>query len=382
MDREVVAVKGFFRVRTLAEASAQAQDNFLLLRLLAASLVIYGHGAPISGDSSRMDLFLWLGWGSYSGALAVNAFFVISGFMIAGSYLRRQHLPSFLWARLLRIYPAYLFCLVGSAYVLGSIFTSLPLADYLRDRQVLHYVTKNIELSKYLAYYLPGVFTDQQLHGAINGSIWTLPAEVRMYLWVGIAGVTGILGRKYLANVLIVALIIWGIVRPGSIPLVPLADFVQPAGYFALGAFCFVNRSWVYVGWPVAAVTALLAWLAHGSVLYPFALALALMSFVFAFAYNTRWYGYNRFGDYSYGLYLWGFPMQQVAAHWVPGASSLANAFIAWPLALTVAVLSWHVIEKPALRLKSLPRKVYAWLTAMIGHYGRRPVLKTRESEA
>jgi len=370
-----------FRVRTLAEASAQSQDNFLLLRLLAASLVIYGHGPAISGDASHPDLFARLGWGTYSGALAVNAFFVISGFMISGSYLRRQHLPSFLWARFLRIYPAYAFCLLASAYLLGAFFTQLPLAAYLHDHRVMHYVTKNLELGRYLAYYLPGVFTGHQVGGAVNGSIWTLPAEVRMYLWVALVGVTGILARRYLANVLIVGLLAWGILRPASIPLVPLADFVPLAGYFALGAFCFVNRQWVYVGWPVAAATALLAWIAHGSVLYPFAMALALTSFLFAFAYNTRWYGYNRSGDYSYGLYLWGFPVQQVVAHQLPDASSLMNSIIAWPLALLIAVFSWHAVEKPALSLKSLPRKLYGWLSQLTGRDSRKAALEAREDE-
>ncbi len=360
------------RVRTLAEASAQEQDNFLLLRLIAASLVIYGHGNAISTNPGLPDLFLWLGWGSYSGAIAVSAFFVISGFMITGSYARRRHFGGFLWARFLRIYPAYAFCLLVSAYVVGAMFTSLPLADYLRDHQVTRYVSKNLELGKYLAYHLPGVFTGNQVGGAVNGSIWTLPAEVRMYLWVAVIGVTGVLGRKYLATLLIVALVAWGTVRPASIPLVPLADFVPLAGCFALGAFCFVNRGWLYIGWPVAVGTGVLAWLAHGSVVYPFAMALALASFLFAFAYNTRWHGFNRFGDYSYGLYLWGFPIQQIVALQAPGTSGLVNAAIAWPLAMAMAVFSWHVVEKPALRLKALPGKIHRWLTSARSRAGRK----------
>lgn len=356
-----------FRVRTLAEASAQGHDNFLLLRLMAASLVIYGHGNALSAHATLPDLFLWLGWGSYSGEIAVSAFFVTSGFMITGSYVRRRHVPSFLWARFLRIYPAYAFCLLVSAYLLGAVFTTLPLVDYFHDHQVMRYVTKNLELGKYLAFHLPGVFTGNQVGGAVNGSIWTLPAEVRMYVWVAMAGVTGVLGRRYLATVLIVVLVAWGILRPASIPLVPLAEFVPLAGYFALGAFCFVHRDGVVVGWPVAMATGALAWLAHGSAVYPFAMALALASVVFAFAYDTRWYGYNRVGDYSYGIYLWGFPIQQIVAQQLPGASGLINALIAWPLALAVAIFSWHVVEKPALRLKSLPGRCYTWLTSVRG---------------
>ncbi|MFC5742299.1 acyltransferase family protein [Dyella tabacisoli] len=369
-----------FRVRTLADALNQDQDNFLLLRLLAASMVIYGHSAAISGNTALPDLFTWLGWGVYSGTLAVNAFFVISGLMITGSYLRRGHLPSFLWARFLRIYPAYAFCLLGSAFLLGAIFTELPLRDYLRATEVMHYVMKNLELGKNLAFNLPGVFTGNQVHGAVNGSIWTLPAEVRMYLWVAIVGVSGILARKYLFNILIVALCVWGLLRPSTIPLIPLPDFVQLAAYFALGAFCFINRQWVYIGWPVVFAASALAWLLRDSGLYPFAMAVALASFVFAFAYNIPWYGYNRFGDYSYGLYLWGFPVQQAIAHHIPGISSLANALIAWPLALLLAAFSWYAIEKPMLSLKSLPRKVYSRLKSTM-HRHRKGVGSTAEDQ-
>ena len=95
---------------------------------------------------------------------------------------------------------------------------------------------------------------------------------------------------------------------------------------------------------------------------YLFALAEAM--FVFWFAYRTRWYGYNRLGDYSYGLYLWGFPMQQVVAHHVPAAMPLANAALALPLAAALAVVSWHSIEKPALSLKSMPRRLLERLAA------------------
>ena len=73
------------RIATVADGLAGGRDNFLLLRLLAASLVIYGHAPAITGGRGWPDVFVRLGWGSYSGDLAVDVFFVVSGFMIAGS---------------------------------------------------------------------------------------------------------------------------------------------------------------------------------------------------------------------------------------------------------------------------------------------------------
>ncbi|WP_243041435.1 acyltransferase family protein [Dyella sedimenti] len=348
-----------FRTRTLADALDARQDNFLLLRFLAASLVIYGHGPSISGGLAWPDLFAWLGWGTYSGDIAVDVFFVTSGYMIAGSYLRRRHLPDFLWARVLRIYPAYLACLLACALALGPLFTSLPPKAYLADPGVFHYVNKNLELGKGLAWHLPGVFATNPLAGIVNGSIWTLPAEIRMYLWVAVLGALGILARPRWCNAVLALLFAWGLAAPGRLPLVPLDTFVRLAGYFAAGVFCFVNRSWLRFGWAWVAVGGALAWALRHTALYPFAFGLALTAFVFAFAYATPWRGFNRLGDYSYGLYLWGFPVQQAVAAHATGWALACNALLAWPLALLLAVVSWHAIEKPALMLKDVPRRLY-----------------------
>lgn len=100
---------------------------------------------------------------------------------------------------------------------------------------------------------------------------------------------------------------------------------------------------------------------------YSFAFALALTAFVFAFAYASPWLGCLRFGDYSYGVYLWGFPMQQVIAHLAPRLTPAGNILLAWPLAMLLAVLSWHLVERPALRLKSMPSVVLAKARLVFG---------------
>ena len=347
------------RQGTLAAALERGRDNFLLLRLLAASLVIYGHAPAFASASGWPDVVTWLGWDTYSGDLAVNVFFVISGFMITGSYLRRAHLLDFLWARVIRIYPAYLVCLLLTAFVLGAFFTTLPLHDYFRDHAVLHYVSKNAELGHGMIWTLPGVFATGKT-ASVNGSIWTLPAEIRMYLWVAMLGVVGILGRRWWCTLALMSLFIWGLRHPDRLPLVPLPSFVRLAAYFGLGVFCYVWRRWVPVGWFWVCGVAALTWLLRGSTFFPYVFGLALTMFIFAFAYATPWYGFNRLGDYSYGVYLWGFPVQQVVAWHRPLGGPLVNALIAWLAALVLACMSWHVVEKPALRLKNLPSRLHA----------------------
>lgn len=353
-----------WRPRTLADGLRQPQDNFLLLRALAAAAVIYGHAYAIVVQHGPAEFFTWLGWDTYSGALAVDVFFLISGFLVTGSFLRRRNVLEFAWARVLRVLPAYAFCLCGCAFALGALYTSLPLADYLKHPATRGYVLTNLRFDTLMAWHLPGVFSGNPRRDTINGSIWTLPAEARMYLWVALVGALGILSRRAYCNVLLAGLFLLGLVAPDYLLLVPFHGFVRLAGFFALGVFCCINRESVPVsGWLLLALAGL-AWVLRATPLYPLMFALVEAMFVFWFAYRTRWYGYNRLGDYSYGLYLWGFPMQQVVAHHVPAAMPLANAALALPLAAALAVVSWHSIEKPALSLKSMPRRLLERLAA------------------
>lgn len=364
-----------FRVRRLAEGLQDGSDNFLLLRLLAASLVIYGHGPAFTRTQGRPDILAWMGDG-YSGELAVDVFFLASGFMVSGSFLRRG-LLEFVWARVIRIYPAYLVCLACCAYLLGALYTELPLAAYFGDHGVARYVTQNLQLSHNLIWALPGVFKHNPLD-AVNGSIWTLPAEVRMYLWLALLGALGILACRRWSSAVLMLLFAWGLLQPAHIPLLPVDAYRRLGAYFILGVFCYINRELVPVGWFVVVALALFAWLVHATAIYPFAFGLALAAFVFAFAYATPWHGFNRFGDYSYGLYLWGFPVQQAIAYHLPRIGPLQNALLAWPIALLLAMASWHWVEKPCLNLKQLPR---ALLTRARLQWGNRLPLPVDERD-
>ncbi|OOG55539.1 acyltransferase [Rhodanobacter sp. C03] len=343
--------------KTLFDGLESRRDNFLLLRFVAASMVIYGHGAAIIG--TRDVLARW-GWGVYSGDIAVYIFFVVSGFMITGSYLRRRHLGDFIWARVLRIFPAFLFCMLISAFVLGAIYTEFSASAYFGNHEVVHYVMQNLKLQTNMVWDLPGVFIHNPVLTTVNGSIWTLPAEVRMYLWVGLAGVLGVLSRKWLCTLLLLALVACGIFQPAHLLWVPVPSFLRLAGYFAIGVFCYIHRYRIPVGWPYVAALVVAAYLLRPTAIYPYAFALALSAFVFAFAYCIPWHGFNRFGDYSYGIYLWGFPMQQVIAHHFPSLPPIGNALFAFMPALVLAAISWHLIEKPCLSLKSVPGRLLA----------------------
>ena len=357
MNRSGWSLSSVWRPYTLADGLAARADNFLLLRMLAAAAVIYGHGPAMVGHHGQQDLFVRMGWGVYSGTLAVDLFFLTSGFLVTGSFLRRHNVLEFLWARALRVLPGYLLCLLGCAFVLGAIYTILPLPDYLAHPGTRDYVLTNAQLGIDLVWRLPGVFTDNPRRDTINGSIWTLPAEVRMYLWVALVGLLGILSRRALCNGLLFGLFVLGLIAPEHLPLIPHSAFVRLAGFFALGVFCYLNRDRIPANGFVLVAFAILAWLLRSTPVFPYALGLAEAAFVFWFAYRTPWYGYNRAGDYSYGLYLWGYPAQQVMAHHFPQTTPLLNSALSLPLAAAIAIVSWHLVERPAIGWKALPRR-------------------------
>jgi len=344
-----------FPIKTLDDGLKCHNDNFLLLRFLAACMVIYRHGGAITGGSGFWDIIPWLGWGTDSGKIAVHIFFIVSGFMVTGSYMRRNNLSEFLWARLLRIFPAYIFCLVLSSLVLGAIYTTESMHEYYMNHGVYHYIFHNMSMQTNMVWKLPGVFIDNPKRATINGSIWTLPAESRMYLWVALVGLSGLLSRRWLATTFIVAMLIIGVVRPHSALLMTPDIYLELGGMFALGAICYIHRDRITVGWLWVLILAISSYSLRSTEIYPYIFAATLAQFCFSFAYSIPWYWFNRFGDYSYGIYLWGFPMQQVIAHEFPNLTPIENSLTALPLALTLAVISWHLIEKQALRMKILP---------------------------
>ena len=336
---------------TIAAYMSRRRDNFLLLRILAALAVIYGHSFALAKADGSNDIFVRNGWPMYSGDIAVSMFFVISGFMVSGSYLARADLFEFAKARLLRIVPAFALVLVLCAYVIGPIMSSQPLSEYFRDPAVAAYVTKNLHFSSDMAWQLPGVFQGR-VRDAVNGSIWTLPAEMRMYVMVAAFGVLGLLSLRWLGTAVLVALLWLGVTRPEFIPL--HQDWFRLAGFFALGILVQLHKDRLHARHSVMVILVLLIYLSMRTRSAPFLFAVCLAYFCFWFAYRVPvWRGLERWGDPSYGIYLWGWPVQQVLATKMPEMNPWHNFMLAALIATCLGYLSWWCLERPVLKLKA-----------------------------
>lgn len=330
----------------LQDAWSSGRNHFNLIRLVAAWLVIYSHAWPITGTQGA-DLVGRLALTKSGGELAVDTFFFISGFLVAAS-LERHSVTGFLAARALRIYPALLVAVLLTTFVLAPLVSTDP--QYLRSPLTWSYLWRNASLWR-AEFWLPGVF-EHLPRTAVNGSLWTLPVEGRLYLLLLLAGLVGALkpGRYLVA---------WALAIAGAAVFAwwraPLPEYLRElvwvTAFFITGTLAWVFRRHIRLSpWPLVALLAL-AVFARGSQLFVGVYFLSVAYGVLVLAFLVPLPALRRH-DLSYGLYLYGWPMQQLA--FLAGATSvLSNVLVATTLAIPCAAMSWWLVERPALRLKS-----------------------------
>jgi peptidoglycan/LPS O-acetylase OafA/YrhL len=354
--------RGFVKLlfgRSLAECLDSGRDNILQLRLLAALVVLFGHSYVLCGASAtRADPVNALLPRTYTHLLGVMMFFLISGFLITLSWERRPQLGRFIAARALRLWPALLVNVVLWAFVLGPTLSVLPLKTYFLKGDsfgsAYAYAYGNASLAD-MRWFLPGVFIDNPVKRYVNGSLWTIPVEASMYLCVAVAGISRVLSWPRVASLLILAAIGYWMVWPDYTGHMPVGGTTwlghMLMGFFGAGSVACLLRRRVYVSTFLmlcVSVACLLTrtW-SYGD---PF-LWLALGYFVLWFAYVPRIPAIPWNLDLSYGTYLWAFPVQQVLTMTGmrdPWLLSAAAVLVVLPIALA----SWLLVEKPALRFK------------------------------
>jgi peptidoglycan/LPS O-acetylase OafA/YrhL len=350
----------------LGQCDGRRDNNFTTIRLLLAWLVLFGHSFAVT--KSGLDPItsgLRLG---FVGAIAVDGFFAISGFLVAGSFVRHGSV-GFSVARILRIYPGLIVCTALAAFVLGPLVTTLPLGEYFSHPETSQYI-KGAALWPTVRFYLPGVFENQPYSRGINGSLWSLVVEVRCYVLMLALGFVGALDGKLRANVVMIALLLTGIFDFEAIPLVGHnPHWARPAAYFVIGALVWVNRRNIPLHPGIALIAIVAPFPAIGTVAFHFVFAPALVYLVFFAAYALPHVDLDRFGDISYGVYIYAWPVQQLMV-W-SGQGGYVNAALATPFVFALATLSWFLVERPALRMKNVIDRRLAFLTAQLR--SRRP---------
>jgi peptidoglycan/LPS O-acetylase OafA/YrhL len=343
----------------LSDLASGRNNNFNLLRMIAASAVLISHAYPISMGERAIEPLEYL-LGMTLGTLAVITFFAISGFFISQSFDHRRSLVGFCIARILRIYPGLMVVLILTLLVLGPIFTSITQSAYFSDHATLLYLPRNLTL-RWLQYDLPGVFRDNPYPAAINGSLWSLFYEVVCYgMVVVVVGMVGLTKRSWCFGVFL------GIYALGYLTSKPiishdhtsglLVNFHQLTLPFVLGMAVYQFRYFLPLSSLVSVSVGSAAVLTYHTSWFP-------ESFVFFWCYLIFYLGYlpgrllrfyNHIGDYSYGMYIYAFPCEQIVVALWKGISPLGLMIMSFPATLALAVLSWHLVEKRALARRSV----------------------------
>ena len=322
------------------------------LRLAAALLVLVSHAmltrAGVPPDEPVSQLLADAGVGG------VYVFFIISGFLLCRSLDRESDALRFAVNRVLRIYPGFIACVLVTALVLGPAGSRLPATAYFADVELLRHLRLTLDCLCSNAW-LPGVWNyegDEAMRRVVNGSLWSLSAEVLSYLLL--LALWLLLRRSVPATVLaLVGLTLATRLSGDAFDRFAALSFTLP--YFAGGAVAWlVVRAWgVRTGVALACVGAVVLVAVTGHT------AAALGTFG---AYAIVWLGTRdnplsrlskHTGDLSYGVYLYGWPVQQLVRVVLPADTPWVTVALSLPLTLLCAWLSHRFVEAPALRLKA-----------------------------
>ena len=329
-------------------------SGFDYIRLILSVLVLYGHSPMISGDHTA-NISEW--FDKIRVYIVLPMFFSLSGFLVAASLLRTKSLIVFLVLRGLRIIPALLVEISLSAIILGPLLTVSPLGEYFRQKDFYLYF---LNIFGYIHYFLPGVFLSNPVPKIVNGSLWTVPYEAECYLALAALSLLGFVKRAdfLLGAILTITtvLFIFNFVNGDPEPLRSTATGRQLVFFFLSGVLLYLYRDAVYFSPLLAIIAALLS-----SVLVTSHTFVYLAPF--PIAYLTGFIGLLKprklplifAGDYSYGIYLYAYPIQQAVYQLVPASRHwYVNFAISISVVGLFAVFSWHAIEKPILRLKRI----------------------------
>jgi peptidoglycan/LPS O-acetylase OafA/YrhL len=364
-------------IGSLLDESRGLGKGFDFLRVALAFGVVTWHTNPIAtGVDWKLvnhNRFFW----QFAYSILIM-FFALSGFLISGSALRLD-LKNFLINRSLRIVPALAVEIILSACVIGPIFTILTLHGYFSSLQTYHYLTNIVG---WINFELPGVFV-RSPNSVVNESLWTVPYEIGCYVIMACCIQYGLLRFPWTVCVLAVSLLgagmalyLSGFHEPPYIHVqngffrhsmdIAYKGFFGPGSKlyvaFTVGILFYLFRYKIPYSWPIfwACAIWLLAVAAIGTRNYPdppvvFLTVLPLVyMMVFIGMSNLPAMPLFRHGDYSYGIYLYGWPIMQVMRALFPkiGANPVLLWIISVPAIVLFAMFSWHAIEKPILRLR------------------------------
>jgi len=331
-------------------------NSFGALRLAMAVLVVISHSYFYTfGSTAAEPITAWTGHSL--GEHAVQVFFILSGILVAQSFERSRSLMDFAAARVLRIFPALIVCVLLTALVIGPVVSHFSIREYFASSVLPAYILKTLSLSTGSAH-LPGVFKGLPVSENVNMSLWTLKYEVLCYVGLACAGAAGLFRPRWrfcaATTVALFTAVIFA-AEPKDIDTYAFGDNLRYFSvYFGTGVLAYLVRDQLVIAGAALVPLAILFIVALGT-------RFAELSTALLFCYAAIWAASKSIGrlrmicnrvDMSFGVYIYAGPIQQGMIEYAPPLHPLIAAVLVGLVVVPLAFVSWVINERPALLLR------------------------------
>lgn len=332
-------------------------NNFDFLRLFFASAVIISHSFPLT---AREEIFAKWSSGQFDlGALSVHIFFAISGYLIFQSLQRSKNIADYIWKRILRLYPALIAVLLITMLILPLVYDG---KNIVKELSYWSYLFNGLSLYN-LQYHVAGVFENNPYPKSINGSLWTLSYEFTMYIsFLALFAVRKNKLSLYLLLFAFSAMYLASVFRPDLLSGILKHIQINSQNLYRLGSYFLAGALLTFVNLPRFNTTffrcTLFVVLLTSIFFYKFKFVAPVVLPILVISIGILQTKYIskiglKLGDISYGMYIYGFLVQQLLLHYF-NLSTYLLMVISLIITFIPAYLSWHLIESKALQYKSV----------------------------
>jgi peptidoglycan/LPS O-acetylase OafA/YrhL len=341
-------------------------NNLNFLRIFAAFLVLFGHSFTLllstpknifPHDPITEKIIRQLPFFEGLPGIGLHIFFFISGLLVTRSFINHNgNIKDFLKARALRIFPAYIVCIIFLAIFAGPLLSTLSTFDYFKNSGTWKFIGSHITFRG--LPNLPNVFLKNPFGPSVNGSLWTIPAELQLYGWVLLLGCLTFLKRRsfFIITFIYLLLLYCG---SGRSNIFLSAEVPRLWIFFFFGILSYLYADKITLS-PISVLMTAIPLIATWQAGNPWFDVIGAAWFcytilVFAFLRYFKTVDIGKIGDFSYGVYLYSFPVQQTLIHFFKDSmNGWLLVFYACAITLPLAALSWYIVEKPALKFKRL----------------------------
>jgi peptidoglycan/LPS O-acetylase OafA/YrhL len=336
----------------LSNILRKENNNLDIFRVVAAFMVIYGHAYALLPVEGQRDIVGRLLVFDYSGSLAVKIFFFLSGLVVTNSLIEKKDIRQFVISRVFRLWPALVVVLAAWAFILGPIFSINSFQEYFSDSAVYEYFFRGLVMD--IRYDLPGVFQRNAFKSA-NGSLWSIPFEVYAYIVLVAIFLLHIINSKRLSVIIFLVILIDPVIGnkllftwlPQNFEITLLAPCFALGSLFAL----FKDKIEIHIA---GFASVWILYLLFKISAYNFYFFYVAIFYSIIFVSSRVWtLKFKPTSDISYGVYLWGWPVQQVMAQYFPDHGIRFNQISSIIISASLGYISWRLIESRFIKIGS-----------------------------